>query len=90
MIIESLPGDVCFEILNGRYKSSPEPLPSPSYVDDVIEGYLEDGIFYNTEYDEPSVCEPDTSKIYVDMKTKITYMYSDISKRYEYIADVLK
>ena len=89
MIIESLPGNVCVEILNGRYKSSPDIASISAYVDNVIEGYIEDGVFYTAEYanDEPSPCVPDPSKIYIDENTYDTYKYSDTDKKYVKVSE---
>lgn len=47
----------------------------PGYVDDVLEGYLEDGIFYsNPEHTEELAGE--AGKIYVDLETNKTYRWS--------------
>lgn len=52
----------------------------PSYVDDVLEGYLSDGTFYKTKTagDPPTYSEPytpETGKIYVDLDTDKTYRW---------------
>ncbi|MDE7367392.1 MAG: tail fiber domain-containing protein [Lachnospiraceae bacterium] len=47
----------------------------PGYVDDVLEGYLEDSIFYsNPEHTEELAGE--AGKIYVDLETNKTYRWS--------------
>lgn len=53
----------------------------PSYVDDVLEGYYIEGIFYKTRTGEPGSYvysepyEPETGKIYVDLNTEDTTTY---------------
>ena len=50
----------------------------PGYVDDVIEGYWEEGIFYsNPEHTEELAGE--AGKIYVDLETNKTYRWSGSS-----------
>lgn len=56
----------------------------PSYVDDVIEGYYNDGNFYTTltpgQDDEPDtysgLITAESDKIYVDKSTNLTYRWS--------------
>ena len=53
----------------------------PSYVDDVIEGYLHDGHFYGTKTagETPTYSDEitgETGKIYVDLDTEKTYRWS--------------
>lgn len=47
----------------------------PSYVDDVIEGYLSDGKFYEESAHTTEIAG-ETGKIYVDMPTNKTYRWS--------------
>ena len=52
----------------------------PSFVDDVIEGYLDNGTFYLTKTagDPPTYSDPvtpETGKIYVDLDTDKTYRW---------------
>lgn len=47
----------------------------PSYVDDVIEGYYEDEIFYQDE-EHSEVISGETGKIYIDLVTNKTYRWS--------------
>lgn len=62
----------------GKIKSS----LLPSYVDDVVEGYLNENKFYKTRsgnssnysYEEEIASE--TGKIYIDLATNIQYRYS--------------
>lgn len=59
----------------------------PSYVDDVLEGYYIEGVFYKTRTGEPGSYaysepyEPETGKIYVDLSAEdaITYRWSGSS-----------
>mgnify|MGYP004632039321 CR=1 FL=1 len=59
----------------------------PSYVDDVLEGYYIEGVFYKTRIGEPGSYvysepyEPETGKIYVDLNTEdnTTYRWSGSS-----------
>lgn len=47
----------------------------PSYVDDIVEGYLHEGAFYeDAEYQ--TEIEGEAGKIYVDLATNLTYRYS--------------
>ena len=47
----------------------------PSYVDDVIEGYYNDGTFYeDSEY--ATAITPETGKIYIDLASNKTYRWS--------------
>ena len=46
----------------------------PSYVDDVVEGYLHDGVFYaDTSYTD--AYKGEDGKIYVDLDTNYTYRW---------------
>ena len=56
---------------NGQVPSS----QLPSYVDDVIEGYLYDGKFYSDE-NHITVINGEGSKIYVDLSDMNTYRWS--------------
>ena len=47
----------------------------PSYVDDIIEGYLEDGIFWADEYHLEEIA-PEGGKIYVNLPDGKTYRWS--------------
>lgn len=47
----------------------------PSYVDDVIEGYLIINIFYKDKTYQEQI-QPEEGKIYVDMETNKTYRWS--------------
>ena len=47
----------------------------PSYVDDVIEGYLYEGAFYE-DAQHTELITPESSKIYVDLSTDKTYRWS--------------
>ena len=56
----------------------------PSYVDDVIEGYMNDGTFYKTktpgaEEGDPATYSdavtPESDKIYVDVDTNVSYRW---------------
>ena len=44
----------------------------PSYVDDIVEGYLEDGIFWVDEYHLEEI-PPEGGKIYVNLPDGKTY-----------------
>lgn len=55
---------------NGKVPSS----QLPSYVDDVIEGYLYEGDFY-TDAAHTDIITPETGKIYVDLTTEKTYRW---------------
>lgn len=46
----------------------------PSYVDDVIEGYLYEGSFYE-DAQHTELITPESSKIYVDLSTDKTYRW---------------
>ena len=50
----------------------------PSYVDDVVEGYLYNGAFYQ-EAAHSNVITAETDKIYVDLSTNKTYRYGGSS-----------
>lgn len=62
----------------GKIKSS----LLPSYVDDVIEGYLNENKFYKTRtgssnnYSYSEEIASETGKIYIDLATSIQYRYS--------------
>ena len=47
----------------------------PSYVDDVIEGYLDSGAFYE-DAAHTILITPESGKIYVDLTTNTTYRWS--------------
>lgn len=71
---------------NGRVPSS----QLPSYVDDIIEGYLHEGHFYeDDQYTEEITGE--VGKIYVDLPTNLSYRWSgsafvEVSKSIIYTA----
>lgn len=50
----------------------------PSYVDDVVEGYLYNGSFYK-ESSHSTLITAETDKIYVDLATNKTYRYGGSS-----------
>lgn len=58
----------------------------PSYVDDVIEGYLYDGKFY-VEAAHTTEITAESGKIYVDLATNKTYRYS--GTQYTVISETL-
>ena len=69
-IADDLDGAVA-TLENGKVPAS----QLPSYVDDVLEGYLHNGAFYqDAEYENELTAE--TGKIYVDLPTGATYRYS--------------
>ena len=47
----------------------------PSYVDDIVEGYLYDGTFYEDAQHQTAITG-ETGKIYVDLTTNKTYRWS--------------
>ena len=47
----------------------------PSYVDDIVEGYYDDGKFYSDEEHAHEI-EGEEGKIYVDLNTEFTYRWS--------------
>lgn len=47
----------------------------PSYVDDVIEGYLYEGSFYE-DAQHTELITPESSKIYIDLSTNKVYRWS--------------
>lgn len=59
-----------------------KPSLLPSYVDDVIEGYLNNNIFYKTRtgaegsYTYDNQMESEEGKIYIDLATNIQYRFS--------------
>lgn len=59
-----------------------KPSLLPSYVDDVIEGYLNNNKFYKTRtgaegsYTYDNQIESDEGKIYIDLATNIQYRFS--------------
>ena len=55
---------------NGKVPSS----QLPSYVDDVIEGYYHEGIFYE-EAAHTTAITPETGKIYIDLSTNKSYRW---------------
>ena len=58
-------------LVNGKVPAS----QLPSYVDDVIEGYLHEGAFYqDAEYENE--IDGEQGKIYVDLATSLTYRWS--------------
>lgn len=59
--------------LNGSGKVPESQLPS--YVDDVIEGYLYEGAFYEDAQHTTQIT-PETGKIYIDLNTDKTYRWS--------------
>lgn len=63
-------------LVNGRVPS--EYLPS--YVDEIVEGYLLDGVFHNDYNGE--VVEGHAGTIYVDIETNISYRYSESTDTY--------
>ena len=58
--------------LNGTGKVPESQLPS--YVDDVVEGYLYEGDFYE-DAQHQDLITPETGKIYVDLNTDKTYRW---------------
>lgn len=64
----------------------------PSYVDDVIEGYINDGKFYKTKTDDTYSDEVkgESGKIYVDLTTEDykVYRYGSDSEQFILISDV--
>lgn len=62
-----------FASLDGSGKVPAAQLPS--YVDDVLEGYMSDGKFYSDEGKKKEV-PLESGKIYVDLTTNKTYRYS--------------
>lgn len=62
-----------FASLDGTGKVPAAQLPS--YVDDVLEGYVSDGKFYSDEGKQDEV-PLESGKIYVDLGTNKTYRYS--------------
>lgn len=56
---------------NGKVPSS----QLPSYVDDIVEGYLNSGKFYK-ESGHTTVITGETGKIYIDLHTNKTYRWS--------------
>lgn len=46
----------------------------PSYVDDVIEGYLSDGVFYS-DSSHTTAMTGETGKIYIDLSTEKCYRF---------------
>lgn len=56
---------------NGKVPSS----QLPSYVDDIIEGYLYSGSFYE-EDSHTTVITPESGKIYIDLSSNKTYRWS--------------
>ena len=61
----------------------------PSYVDDVVEGYLNENIFYK-EVEHTNPITGEAGKIYVDLgdTDNKVYRYAEDSKRYIPISDV--
>lgn len=59
--------------LNGSGKVPESQLPS--YVDDVVEGYLYEGDFYE-DAQHQNLITPETGKIYTDLETDKTYRWS--------------
>lgn len=47
----------------------------PSYVDDVVEGYYNNGFFYS-DADHTSLITGEQGKIYVDLSTNVSYRWS--------------
>lgn len=47
----------------------------PSYVDDIVEGYLNEGFFYEDEA-HSKLITGEAGKIYVDIPTNLSYRYS--------------
>lgn len=60
-------------LLNENRKIKSEYLPS--YVDDIIEGYMKDGTFYADDL-ITTVIDGEIGKIYVDLETNYTYRWS--------------
>lgn len=50
----------------------------PSYVDDVVEGYLYEGDFYE-DVEHTQQITPESSKIYLDLPNNMTYRWDGIS-----------
>jgi len=75
--------------LNANGKVPGEQLPS--YVDDIVEGYLYDGSFYE-DPEHTTEIQGETGKIYVDILTNRSYRWSgsayvEIGNNDEYTAD---
>lgn len=47
----------------------------PSYVDDVLDGYYHEGLFY-TDAEHENQITPESGKVYVDVESNITYRWS--------------
>lgn len=47
----------------------------PSYVDDVIDGYYHEGLFYTDEAHQSQIT-PESGKVYVDVESNITFRWS--------------
>ena len=67
---------------NGKVVSS----QLPSFVDDVIEGYLHEGSFYKESTYITKITE-ETGKIYIDLSTEKTYRWS--GSQYTVISDTI-
>ena len=64
-------------LVNGKVPSS----QLPSYVDDIIEGYYYEGVFYE-DAEHTHVIIGETGKIYLSMDTNIVYRYAPTSAQY--------
>lgn len=60
----------------------------PSYVDDVVEGYLHDGSFYEDDAYQ-TLITPEGGKIYIDIATRKTYRYGGSASGYVEISESL-
>lgn len=49
----------------------------PSYVDDVVNGYLYNGVFYEDQQHQHAITA-ESNKIYVDLHTELTYRWSGV------------
>jgi len=62
------------DLVNGKVPES----QLPSYVDDVINGYLHDGKFYEEDTYQTEITAEE-GKIYVDLATNLTYRWSGLA-----------
>lgn len=67
------------DAINAKFLSSNGVIKSellPSYVDDIIEGYLINGVFYRENNTSSTVITGESGKIYVNLADNITYRWS--------------
>ena len=50
----------------------------PSYVDDVVNGYLNNGVFYEDQQHQHAITA-ESNKIYVDLYTELAYRWSGVA-----------